>query len=136
MATFGAMDVGRTGLGFSQHWIDQIGHNVANLNTVREPDAEPFRARLAVAGTLTDEIVDSGSGVYLRDVVADGRDPVQTYNPDHPMADDDGYVTQPVVDLTGQLSDLIQAQRSYQANARTVDTAREAYESALRIGQQ
>ncbi|QBI21232.1 flagellar basal body rod protein FlgC [Egibacter rhizosphaerae] len=136
MATFGAMDVGRTGLGFSQHWMDQIGHNLANTNTVRGPEEEPFRQRLAVAESLTDEIVDTGSGVHLAGVIEDQRDPVETYEPQHPQADEDGFVAQPVVDMAGQMSDMMQAQRGYQASARTIDTAREAYESALRIGQQ
>lgn len=135
MATFGTMDVGRTGLGFSQYWMDNLSHNIANANTVREPDEEPFRARMVVAQALGSEIVESGSGVAVRDVVEDGAEAPMTYDPNHPMADEDGYVTLPVVDLAGQMHDLIVANRSYQAGARSVQTAHEAYQSALRIGQ-
>jgi len=58
------------------------------------------------------------------------------HDPNHPHADEDGNVTLPVVDLTAQMHDLIVANRTYQANARTIQTAHEAYQSALRIGQQ
>ena len=80
------------------------------------------------------EIVPTGSGVKVADVVEDQGDPVRVYAPDHPLADDEGYVTQAKVDLAGQLTDMMLAQRTYQANARTVQTAKEAYETALQIG--
>lgn len=135
MGAFTAIDVGRTGVGFSRYWMDTIAHNLANVNTVREPEAEPFRARLVVAQSLGGEITPTGSGVAVRDLVEDGSDPARTYSPDHPLADDAGYVTQPVVDLAGQMADLIIANRSYQANLKSIETGREAYQSALRIGQ-
>jgi len=136
MATFGAMDIGRTGMGFAQYWMDNLSHNLANANTTREPDEEPFRARMVVAQANGDEIVPSGSGVHVRDVVEDATDPAVAHDPNHPHADEDGNVTLPVVDLTAQMHDLIVANRTYQANARTIQTAHEAYQSALRIGQQ
>lgn len=136
MATFATVDVGRTGMGFAQYWMDNLAHNMANLGTVRGPEEEPFRARLVVAQSLDDEIVDSGSGVAVRDVLEDGNEAPVVYEPGHPLADDDGYVTRPVIDLAGQMNDLLLANRSYQANARTVQNAHEAYQSALRIGQQ
>lgn len=135
MGPFTAIDVGRTGVGFSRYWMDTVAHNLANLNTVREPDADPFRARLVVAGALGDDITPTGSGVAVRAIVEDAADPVRTYSPDHPLADEGGYVTRPVVDLAGQMADLMLANRTYQANLRTIETGREAYQAALRIGQ-
>lgn len=135
MATFGTMDVGRTGIGFAQYWLDTIAHNLANVNTVRGPGEEPFRARLVVAQSLTGQVVDSGSGVAVRGVLEDQRDAPLTYEPGHPLADEGGYVARPVVDMVAQMHDLIVANRTYQANARSIQTAHEAYQSALRIGQ-
>ena len=134
MSTFSAMDIGRTGMGFSRYWLDTISHNLANANTVTGPDEDPFRARFVVASPNGGEIVPTGSGVKVADVVEDQGDPVRVFAPDHPLADDEGYVTQAKVDLAGQLTDMMLAQRTYQANARTVQTAKEAYETALQIG--
>jgi flagellar basal-body rod protein FlgC len=134
-STFSGIDIGRTGIGFAHYWMDTIGHNMANVNTVRATGDEPFRARLVVAQELTDDVIaPTGSGVAVRDVVADDRDPNLVYDPNHPLADELGYVSMPVVDLSGQMTDLIIANRTYQANARMISGAREAYESALRIG--
>lgn len=136
MATFGTIDVGRTGMGFAQYWMDNLSHNMANANTTRPPGEEPFRARMVVAQANGSEIVPTGSGVHVRDVVEDGSEPAVAYDPAHPHADEEGNVTRPVIDLAGQMHDLMLANRTYQANARTIQNAHEAYQSALRIGQQ
>lgn len=135
MSSFGAMDVSRTGMGFSRYWLDVIAHNLANANNVYAPDdPDAFRARYVVAGTNGDEIVPTGSGVHVADLEEDrGTVPI-VYEPMHPLADDDGYVARSLVDPAGQMTDMILAQRSYQLNARAVTAAREAYEAALRIG--
>ncbi len=104
------------------------------MNTVTGPDEEPFRARFVVARPNSDQIVESGSGVHVADVVEAGGDPTRVYNPGHPLADENGYITQPSVDMAGQLTDLMLAQRTYQANVRSIQTAKEAYEAALQIG--
>lgn len=134
MGAFDAMDIGRTGVGFARYWLDNLSHNVANVNTVTNPDDEPFRARFVVAGANGDEITPSGSGVHVADVLDAVGDAPLLYSPDHPLADEDGYVQGAAVDLAGQLTDMMLAQRTYQANVRTIQTAKEAYESALQIG--
>lgn len=135
MSAFSAMDISRTGMGFSRYWLDVIAHNLANANTVSATDdPEAFRARYVVAGTNTDEIAPSGSGVHVADVVEMEGDPPIVYEPTHPLADEDGYVARSLVDVAGQMGDMMLAQRSYQLNARAVTAAREAYEAALRLG--
>lgn len=135
MGAFSAIDVGRTGVGFSRYWMDTIAHNLANTNTIRGPGEEPFRSRLVVAQSLGDEITPAGSGVAVRAVMENGDDPARVHDPAHPLADEEGYVTMPLVDLAGQMSDLMLANRTYQANLKTIETGREAYQAALRIGQ-
>lgn len=134
MTTFSAIDIGRTGVGFAGHWIDTLAHNIANVNTIRPEGEEPFRARMLVARPLGDQFASTGSGVYVADVVEDDSGPMKSYAPGHPLAAADGTVVQPVVDLTAQMTDLMLANRTYQANLRTIETAKEAYQSALRIG--
>jgi flagellar basal-body rod protein FlgC len=134
MTAFSAIDVARTGVGFSNHWIDQIAHNISNVNTTRPGDEEPFRARLMVAQELTDEIVPTGSGVRVGGIVEAEGEAARVLDPAHPMADEEGYVTPALVDMAAQMSDLMLANRTYQANLRVIDGGREAYEAALRIG--
>lgn len=134
MGAFSTFDIAGSGLGTSQFWLDTIGHNLANLNTVRPGDQEPFRAHMVVAQEIRGLNASQGRGVAVTAVVEQGGDAPRTYDPENPLADDDGYVVHPVVDLGGQMTDLILAQRSYQANLQVISEAREAYQSALRIG--
>ncbi len=135
MTAFSGIDIGRTGIGFAHYWLDTIGHNLANVNTVRSTDVEPFRARMVVAQEIDAPVLAAtGSGVGVGAVVADARGPNVVYDPNHPLADEEGLVNMPVVDMAGQMTDLIIANRTYQANARVITGAKEAYEAALRIG--
>ena len=92
------------------------------------------RQRFVVAQPNTDEFSPSGSGVHVAGLLEDATDAALTESPGHPLADENGRVQMPVVDLAGQLTDLMAAQRGYQANSRAINSAREAYASALRIG--
>lgn len=134
---FSAMDIGRTGVGFAHHWLDTIAHNLANANTATAPGEEPFRAIRPVARPLGREpYAPTGSGVHLAAQVRDGGDPARVHDPDHPLADEDGTVTMPRVDVAGMMTDLMVSQRHFQANLRTVEAAKEAYQAALRLGGQ
>lgn len=136
MSAFSSMDIARTGVGFSHYWMDTIAHNLANVNTVKPAGEAPFRAQFVVAQPLAEgEFSASGDGVGVREIREDANDPHRVFDPANPMADAQGYVTMPVVDMAGQMTDLMVANRSYQANLKAVQTGREAYESALRLGQ-
>lgn len=134
MSAFSAMDIGRSGVGFSHMWMDTIAHNVANVNTVRATDEEPFRSQMIVAQENA-RTGDAGGGVRAG-ALLESEVPAQiVHDPDHPLADAQGNVAHASVDLSTQMSDMVIANRSYQANLRTIQSAREAYEAALRLGQ-
>ena len=135
MSTFSAMDIGRTGAGFGRYWMDTIAHNLANVNTVNPAGEEPFRARMVVAQSLDGPFAPTGSGVGVGAVLEQEGQAAVVYDPANPLADADGNVTMPVVDMAGQMTDLIIANRHYQLNLKTIETGREAYQSALRLGQ-
>lgn len=137
MTTFGAMEIGRTGVGFANHWIDMIAHNMANANTASAPGEDSFRALRPVVRPLEGgPYAANGSGVHLAGQLEEGGDANLVQDPTNPLADADGNVAMPVMDMSGQMVDLMIAQRHYQANMRTVQSAREAYQSALRLGSQ
>lgn len=134
MSAFSTFDIAGSALGTSQFFLDTIAHNLANLNTVRPGDEQPFRAHMVVAQEIRGLHAPQGRGIAVTAVVEQQGAGTRVFDPENPMADDAGYVVHPVVDLGGQMADLIVAQRSYQANLQVVSEAREAYQSALRIG--
>ena len=135
MIGFDTFDVGRSGLTLSKTWLDVIANNIANVNTVHPAGQAPFRASYLVA----QEIVGpgpgaSGQGVRPVALVEDPSTPAMVYSPGDPLADAKGNVTRPVVDLAIEMTNMIMASRSFQANERTIETARDMYQAALQIG--
>ena len=133
MGMFGAIDAASSGASVARTWLDAISDNVANMNTVRSADQEPFRSRMVVARTVEgDDGV--GKGVAVGGVISKPGEAPIVYDPAHPYADAEGYVTRPHVDLTEEMTNLLIASRSYQANLSVIDRARDAYQAALQIG--
>ena len=135
MGAFDTIDIAASGADVSQTWLDAIAHNLANLNTVRSTDEEPFRAMLVHAEESLDPS-GRGAGTHIREIVRSDGDPMWVFDPDHPLADEEGYVVRAVVDVAAQMSDLIIAQRSSQMNLQVIRSGEEAYQSALTIGRQ
>ena len=118
-----------------QAWMDAISDNVANINTVRsdrQPRSRPGtcsprpprtagRRRTAAACTVAGIALGSAQGRLV-------------YSPDDPLADAKGYVRLPDIDLGEQMTDMIMAQRGYQANAANLDRIRASYQAALQMG--
>ena len=133
MGMFDALDTAVTGASTGQVWLNAISDNVANSNTVRPAGEEPFRARLVVAQALG-QPGEIGKGVGVQAVELNQSAPEVVYDPQNPLADANGNVTRPVVDMTEEMTNLVAAQRYYQLNLSVVSAARDAYTKALEIG--
>ncbi len=131
MGMFSALDTSASGTKVSRIWLDAISDNVANVNTVRPSDEEPFRARLVVAQAF--EQGDS-RGARVAGITRREGEAGLAFDPDNPLADERGYVKLPVVDLSEEMTNMLIAQRTYQANLSVLDRARDAYKAALTIG--
>jgi len=128
MGAFDMLRIAGSSLGMHQTWLDTLAHNIANVNTVRSTDEQAFQAQFVRAGSLP------GGGVQVVDIVE--GDPVGRLQnaPGHPLADADGYVRAPEVDLASQMTQLVMAQRGYQASVQVTKQAQDTYSTALQIG--
>jgi len=133
MGTFAAIGIAGSGLSVYRKWIDAVSDNLANLNTVRPTDEAAFQARYVVAQSNETHGGDTG-GVHVAGAAFGSAEGRLVYEPQHPLADAEGYVRYPDIDMASQMTQLIMAQRGYQANAAVVDRARELYSTALQIG--
>jgi flagellar basal-body rod protein FlgC len=133
MGMFDAMDTAVSGATAQRVWLDAIADNVANINTVHPAGEEPFRARL-VHMTEQRGSDGSGAGVKVTEVVQSNLQAPMVYDPNHPFADENGNVSMSNVDLGVEMTNLLLAERGYQANLRVIEQARDAYRSALQIG--
>lgn len=129
---FDALSVNGTGMNVHQRWMDALSDNIANVNTVRPTSQNAFQARYIVAQALEDG--GTGDGVRVAGVELGNAQGRLVYSPDHPLADAKGYVRLPDIDMGEQMTDLIMAQRGYQANLSSLDRARAGYQAAIQMG--
>lgn len=134
MGMFDSLSVSASGMNVYQTWIDAISDNIANINTVRSTDDVAFRQRMVVAQSVGGEGGEVGDGARVAGIRLGNPEGRLRYEPDHPLADEDGLVRTPDIELSDQMSHLIVAQRSYQANVSVFERARDAYQRALEIG--
>ncbi len=129
---FEALGVTASGMNVHKKWMDAISDNVANVNTVRRTTDDPFRSRYVIAQALEDG--GTGGGVAVAGIELSKTQSKMAYSPDHPLADENGYVRAPDIDMGSQMSQLIMAQRGFQASVSTTKHAQDTYAAALQIG--
>jgi flagellar basal-body rod protein FlgC len=128
MTIFGAIGIASTGLTVHRKWLDAVSDNLANVSTVRATSEDAFRQKYVVAQEM------EGGGVQVAGILEGSAEGRLVYEPANPLADEQGYVRYPDIDMSSQMTQLIMAQRGYQANAAVVDRAKETYAAALQIG--
>lgn len=129
---FDSLHIANSGLYVNRKWMDAVSDNLANINTVSRTSEDAFRERFIDAVA-----VDYGSGeggTRVRGVEFGDPQGRVVYQPDHPLADEEGYVRYPNIDMGDQMVNLMMAQRGYQANLAVVDRAADSYRSALQLG--
>ncbi len=151
MGMFDSFNIASTGLTAQRLRMDLISGNIANAGTTRTPEGDgPYRRKRAIfapvnvrpfyKSPLVPDRVDHGTGQGVRIVkIEDDKSPLRlVYDPDHPDAiktgPKKGYVEMPNVTVVTEMTDLISASRSYEANVMMVNNAKSMYSKALEIG--
>ncbi len=149
MGMFTAFDISASGLTAQRYRMDIISQNVANANTTRTENGDPYVRKVVyfeekgVRGSDTfSHVLNSvsknyaGKGVKVAKVLEDKKTPKNmVYDPSHPDADENGYVMYPNVNIITEMTNLIDASRSYEANATAFDAAKAMAQQGLQIGQ-
>lgn len=134
-----------SGMAAQRARMNAISSNLANINTTRTPEGGPYR-RKDVVFEATGDIKSFGdvmsvndpksefNQVHVSDVIHDTKAPILKYDPTHPDANEDGYVAYPNVNLMEEMTNMIQASRSYEANVQAIQATKDMALSALEIG--
>lgn len=134
MGAFDMLGIAGSSLNMHQTWLDTLSYNIANVNTVRSTSQSAFQAQYTMAQSV--EGPGGGEGVAISGIARGDAKGRLVYQPDHPLADAKGYVRMPDIDMGDQMSELIMAQRGFQAQSAVVKNAQDVYASALSIGRQ
>ncbi|MGR9050159.1 flagellar basal body rod protein FlgC [Halobacillus faecis] len=149
MSIFHAMNNSASALTAQRLRMDVASSNMANANTTRASldetgDWQPYRRKMVVfepsqnsfKSFLHKAATDSsqGSGVKATEIIEDSEPFKLVYNPNHPDANEDGYVELPNVDPLKEMVDMMSATRSYEANVTAVNASKSMLMKALEIG--
>lgn len=143
MGMFDAIDIAASGLTAQRLRMDVTAENLANAQTTRTPEGGPYRRKTVLlqqaeggfAGTLAATVGSSEepAGVEAVGVVADTTPLQRIYDPGHPDADAEGYVTMPNVNPVTEMVDLIDSSRAYEANVTAMQTSKAAFSKTVEL---
>ena len=135
MSLFKVMDVAGSALTAQSKRMNVVASNLANAESVTGPDGKAYRAKQVVFSPAQ-ESDGYATGVSVDRVVEDTVTPMKRmHQPGNPLADADGYVTMPNVDVVDEMVNMISASRSYQANVEVANTTKTMASKALTLGQ-
>lgn len=146
MSIFSSMNINATALTAERARMDIISKNIANAQTTRTKNGNPYKRQVAVFAEAKGDVKSFSSilnarrqkkdagGVELVGVIEDKSEFKLKYEPGHPDADENGYVKMSNVDLITEMVDMISSQRSYEASATAVNTSKSMLQKAIEIG--
>lgn len=142
-----ALEISRSGLDVEWRRLELIAQNIANANTAATATGEAYRPMRLLSGPQTGAVGGSFSqrldgasdasaptGVAVYGVAPQEGAPRRVYEPGHPQADPDGYVSYPAIDQAGEMTTMIKTARAYEANIVAMNMARQMYSRALDLG--
>ena len=131
MSLISALDIASQGMSAERVRVDVASSNLANAETTRGPDGNPYARLEAVFHSVDRD--DGGVGVEVLGISRDTAPPRRVFMPDHPDADASGFVQMPNVNSVTEIVNLMSAQRGYEANATAFETAKTLVQRALDI---
>ncbi|MCI5501401.1 MAG: flagellar basal body rod protein FlgC [Lachnospiraceae bacterium] len=143
MSVFSAMNISATGMTAQRTRLDVISQNIANVNTTRDADGNVYKRKSVIFEEKTyvsfdDALINAtgnlGKGVKISEIFEDPSEGRMVYDPSHPDADEKGYVTYPNVNTVTEMTDMIDASRSYEANVTAFNASKNMELKALDIG--
>ena len=131
-----ALDVSTSALVAQRTRLDAISSNIANMSTTRNERGQPeaYRARHVTFQTDTDVATPGGgAGVRVGSVEHSTEPPRPIYQPEHPDADENGFVYYPNIDMTTEFVNALSATRAYEANVGVIEITKDLAQQTLRI---
>lgn len=134
MSMFSIFSVSGSAISAQSQRLNVVASNLANVDAVAGPDGQVYKAREVVFQTAPMG-KDGAAGVKVVGVEEDSTPGRRIHNPEHPMADEQGYVTHSNVNAVDEMVNMISASRSYQNNVEVMNTAKSLLLKTLQLGQ-
>ncbi len=138
------MRVSASGMAAQRMRMNTISSNIANINTTRTPEGGPYRRKDVVLESMPDaksfgEILTTQpqkdvARVQVSDVLVDRKAPMMKYEPDHPDANEEGFVAYPNINLMEEMANMIMTTRAYEANVSAMNATKDIAMTSLELG--
>lgn len=138
------MRISGSGMAAQRMRMNTISSNIANINTTQTPEGGPYRRKDVVleavpeARTFGEVLLSQPQRdtqrVQVTDVIVDRKAPIMKFEPNHPDANEEGYVAYPNINLMEEMANMIQATRAYEANVSAMNATKDMALTALEIG--
>lgn len=150
MSFFNMFDTAGSAMTAQRLRMNVTSSNLANADTVSSSTDETYRAKQPVfealysrerealdgsSGDKGEAVASISSGVDVSEIVESDAPLRQEYKPDHPMANEEGYIFRPNVNQMEEMANLISSQRSYESNLEVFNSGKQMYQRTLQMGQ-
>ena len=137
MSLFDAMNFASTALDAQTVRLNTVASNMANAGTVASTAEDTYRARAPIFSAVLEQAFDADPaemGVRVDGIVSVGADPRPEYAPNHPLANEDGFIFRPNIDTSAEMANMMQASRAFQNAIETMNTAKQLALRTLTLG--
>ena len=134
MSMFSIFSVSGSAISAQSQRLNVVASNLANVDAVAGPDGQAYKAREVVFQTAPMG-PEGAAGVKVKDVTENNTPGRRVHNPEHPLADAQGYVTHSNVNAVDEMVNMISASRSYQNNVEVMNIAKSLLLKTLQLGQ-
>ena len=135
MSLFNVFDISSSAVAAQSQRLNTVASNIANADSVAGPDGQTYRAKQVIFQAMPNDSGDGPAKVQVSAVVEDTSAPRKVFDPKHPMADSEGYVSMPNVNIVEEMVNMMSASRSYQSSIEVMNTAKTLLLKTLTIGQ-
>lgn len=136
MGLFNVFDVAGSGMSAQSVRLNTTASNLSNAESVSSSVNQTYKARHPIFATLLNDQMDEASaGVQVLGIVESQAPLKVEYEPNHPMANKDGYIFRPNVNMVEEMANMISASRSYQTNVEILNTSKQLMLKTLSLGQ-
>jgi flagellar basal-body rod protein FlgC len=135
MSLFSVFQIAGSGATAQGQRLNAVASNLANADSAAGPDGQTYQAREVVFQAVPSTGgIEGAQGVQVSQVVTDKSPPRRMHDPGNPLADADGYVSMPNVNVADEMVNMISAARGYENNIEVMNTAKSLLSKTLQLG--
>ena len=137
MSSFKVFDIAGSGLSAQSVRLNTVASNLANADSISGDPSTVYKARHPVFQAVQAKLLadQSDAAVRVTGITENNAPPTVRHDPGNPLADADGNVYAPNVNVIEEMTDMISASRAYQNNVEVMNTSKDLMLATLKLGQ-